>query len=83
MATTKPEDLREAYRKEKDLRMTKMIVAVNMGCVNNESIQHTADSLMQCPNWLSCWARRFEEGGLDALRDLPGRAGHQRPVPKR
>ena len=29
-----------------------------------------ADSLMQCPNWVLMWVRRFEEGGIDALRDL-------------
>ncbi len=30
-----------------------------MVCMNSESIQHTADSLMQCPNWVSSWVGRF------------------------
>ena len=31
-----------------------------------------ADSLMQCPNRVLMWVQRFEEGGIDALRDLLG-----------
>lgn len=71
MATIRPEDLRKAYRKERDPRVKIRMAAVNMVCMNNESIQHTADSLMQCPNWVSMWVERFKEGGIVALRDLP------------
>ena len=62
MTTTKPEDLRKAYKKEKDPHVVKRMAAVNMVCVHGDSIQDTADSLMQCPNRVSCRARRFEEG---------------------
>jgi len=27
--------------------------------------------MMQCPKWVTHWVRRFEEGGIDAIRDLP------------
>ena len=65
------EEFKRAYRKEKDLRVAKRMAAVNMAYYNQESTQYVADSLMQCPNWVLTWVRRFEEGGIDALRDLP------------
>lgn len=71
MATIRPENLRKAYRKERDPRVKIRMVAVNMVCMDNESIRHTADSLMRCPNWVAMWAERFKEGGVAALRDLP------------
>ena len=71
MLKVKPEDLRKACKKEKDPKVVKRMVAVNMACNCNKSYQETADSLMQCPNWVSFWVQRFREGGIDALRDLP------------
>ncbi len=68
---TKPEDLKKAYKKEKDIRIKVRMVAVNMVVFNNESITHTADLLMQCPDWVSSWVKRFKEEGLEGLRDLP------------
>ena len=71
MPAVKSEDLKKAYKKERDPRVKIRMAAVNMVCMNNESIQHAADSLMQCPNWVSFWVERFREGGIDTLRDLP------------
>ena len=71
MVETSKEKFRQAYRKEKDLKVIKRMAAVNMAYYNQESVQHVADSLMQCPDWVMTWTRRFEEGGIDALRDLP------------
>ena len=68
---TKPEDLKKAYKKEKDIRIKVRMVAVNMVVFNNESIAHTADLLMQCPDWVSSWVKHFREEGLEGLRDLP------------
>lgn len=78
MPAVTPEDLRKACKKEKDPRVVKRMVAVNMTCNHGQSHQETADMLMQCPNWVSFWVKRFEEGGIDALRDLP-RSG-RRPM---
>ena len=47
------------------------MIAVNMVVFNNESIVHTANSLMQCPDWVSSWVGCFKEEGLEGLRDLP------------
>ena len=71
MAEMSKEEFKLAYRKEKDPRVVKRMAAVNMAHYNRESAQHVADSLMQCPNWVLMWVQRFEEGGIDALRDLP------------
>ena len=68
---TKPEDLKKAYKKEKDIRIKVRMVTVNMVVFNNESIAHTADLLMQCHDWMSSWVKRFREEGLEGLRDLP------------
>lgn len=46
MATVRPEELKEAYGKEGDLQVKIRMVTLNMACMNNESIQHVADSLM-------------------------------------
>ena len=71
MVETSKEEFKQAYRREKDPRVVKRMAAVNMAYYNQESTQHVADSLMQCPNRVLTWVRRFEEGGIDALRDLP------------
>jgi len=46
MAETKPEDLRKAYRREKDPRVVKRMVAVNSVCMEKMDIGKTADLLM-------------------------------------
>lgn len=73
MIKTTSEDLRKACKKEKNPKVVKRMTAVNMVCMHGDSIRHTADSLMQCQNWVSFWVKRFEEtdGDIDALRDLP------------
>ena len=55
MARVTPEELRKAYRKEKDPSIKIRMAAINMVCMNNCSIQDAADSLMKCPNWVSGW----------------------------
>ena len=80
MEQTTPEDLKEAYKSEKDPRVVRRMAAVNMVCMRGKSIRDAADDLMRCPNWVSFWVKRFEEGGIDALRDLP-RSGRPPKAP--
>ena len=47
MTTVRPENLKKAYRKKRDPRVKIRMVAVNMLCMNDESIRYAADSLMQ------------------------------------
>ena len=69
MAKLSEEKFKEAYRQEKEPRVIRRMLAVNMAFYRKESAQHVADLLMQCPNWVLKWVGRFEEGGIDALRD--------------
>ena len=75
MATTTSEDLKKAYRKEKDPRVIKRMAAVNMVCMNDESIWHAADLLMRCPGRASFRAERFRGEASMPSGILPGAAG--------
>ena len=81
MVKLSEEKFKEAYRQERDLKVSRRMLAVNMVLYKNEPTQHVADLLMQCPNWILKWVGRFEEGGIDALRDRPrtGRTPSVRP----
>ena len=64
------EDLKKAYRSEKDPKIRAKIFAVYMLSVCEESIGRTATNLMQSERWVHDWLKRYDEGGLDSLRDL-------------
>ena len=74
------EDLKKTYRSEKDPKIRARILAVHMVSVCEESIDKTATNLMQSERWVRDWLKRYDEGGLDGLRDLP-RPGRPRAVP--
>ena len=65
------DDLKKAYKKEKDLRVRARILAVNMVYNEGFKINEAAACLMQCPDWVGIWIQRFNTDGLDGLRDLP------------
>ena len=46
MSDVKYKELKEAYNKEKDLRIGARITAVNMVCRQGKSIQDAADTLL-------------------------------------
>ena len=71
MDETKQEELEKAYKKEKDGRVRVRMLAVHMVHVRKMSISDTADILLQADRWVYRWMRRYEEGGLEGLRDLP------------
>ena len=70
-----------AYRSEKDPKIRARILAVHMVRVRRKSINETAADLMQSEKWVHNWLKRYDQGGLDNLRDLP-RPGRPRTVPK-
>ena len=76
MDSTKLEELEKAYKKEKNHKVRARMVAVRMVRVRNMSVSETADIQGRCPNWVHNLLRRYDEGGLEGLRDLPksGRA---------
>ena len=77
MDSTKLEELEKAYKKEKNHKVRARMVAVRMVRVRNMSVSETADIQGRCPNWVHNLLRRYDEGGLEGLRDLPksGRPG--------
>ena len=76
------DDLKKAYKKEKDLRVRARILAVNMACSEGFKINEAAACLMQCPDWVGMRIQRFNTDGLDGLRDLP-RSGRPPKIPLR
>ena len=52
-----------------------------MVSVREESIGKTATNLMQSERWVRDWLKRYDEGGLDGLRDLP-RPSRPRAIPQ-
>ena len=64
MDETEREELKEAYKKEKDLRVVARILAVHMVYVRKAGIDETAAHLMRSARWVRNWLRRYDEGGL-------------------
>ena len=71
MDSTKLEELEKAYKKEKDGKIRIRMITVRMVRARNISVDETADILIRCPSWVRDWLRRYDEGGLEGLRDLP------------
>ena len=70
MDETEREELKEAYRKGKDPRVVARMLAVRMVYVRKAGIDETAAHLMRSARWVRNWLRRYDEGGLEGLRDL-------------
>ena len=81
MDETKREELKEAYKKEKDLRVVARMLAVHMVYVRKAGIDETVAHLMRSVRWVRNWLRRYDEGGLEGLRDLPW-SGRPRKIPR-
>ena len=63
----------------KNYKVRTRMVAVRMVCVLNMSVEETANLQVHCPTWVRDWLRRYDEGGLEGLRDLP-RCGRPRRI---
>ncbi len=64
------ESLEAAYKKENSKVAVRML-AVLMILKDGKELEHTAQTLHRCTNWVRKWIDRFEEYGLDGLYDLP------------
>lgn len=78
MNKTDAGDLKTAYRSEKDPRVRARILAVHMVRVRKKSVDETAADPLQSEKWVRNWLGRYDQGGLDSLRDLPRPAGPER-----
>ena len=81
MRETNKDDLKKAYRSDKDSRIRARIPAVHMIRVRKKGISETATDLMQSERWVHDWLKQYDEGGLDSLRDLL-RPGRPRAIPQ-
>ena len=79
MDDTKLEELEKAYKKENNHKVLARMVAVRMVRVRNMSVSETADVQGCCPNWIRDRLRRYDDVGLEGLRDLP-RCGRPRRI---
>ena len=77
MDDTKHEELEKACKKIRKFRAR--MVTVRMVRVLNISVEETANLQVHCPTWVRDWLRRYDEGGLEGLRDLP-RCGRSRRI---
>ena len=77
MDETEREELKEAYRKEKDPMVAARMLAVHMVYVRKAGIDETAAHLMRSARWVRNWLHRYDEGGLRASGIFPGVAGRE------
>ena len=80
MDETEREELKEAYKKEKDPRVVARMLAVHMVYARKAGIDETAAHLMRSARWARNWLRRYDEEGLDDLGIFPEAAGPCRPA---
>ena len=64
----KREELEKAC---KNYKVRTRMVAVRMVRVLNMSVEETASLQVRYPTWVRDWLRRYDEGGLEGLRDIP------------
>ena len=55
------------------------MLAVHMVYVRKAGIDEIAAHLMRSARWVRNWLHRYDEGGLEGLRDLP-RSGRSRRI---
>ena len=82
MNNAKREELEKACKKEKNHKIQTRMITVRIVRARNISMDDTVDILIRCPNWVRNRLRRYDEGGLEGLRDLP-RCGRPRSIKNR
>ena len=76
MDETEREELKEAYRKEKDPRVAARMLAVHTVYVRKTGIDDTAAHLMRSARWVRNWLTGMTKGALMASGILAaGREG--------
>ena len=77
MNDTKREEFENAC---KNYKVRTRMVTVRMVRVLNMSVEETANLQVHYPTWVRDWLRRYDDGGLKGLRDLP-RCGRPIRIP--
>lgn len=63
------DELKSAYRKEKDLRICTNILVVYLVCSEGFGVNKLAASIRMRPNCIGMLVRRFKTDGLDSFRN--------------
>lgn len=70
-----------AYKQEKDVDVKERILLVRHMVEDEKHIEDVAKELHRCRAWAYKWYKRYNEDGLDGLKDQP-RTGRPPDVPK-
>jgi putative transposase len=70
-----------AYKQEKDVDVKERILLVRRMVEDEKHIEDVAKELHRCRAWAYKWYKRYNEDGLDGLKDQP-RTGRPPDVPK-
>lgn len=65
------EKLEKAYDEEKDADVSRRILLVLKVRCDGMKQSHAAKELLRDKSWATIWLRRFDEEGLDSLKDRP------------
>ena len=71
-----------SYRKEKDADVSKRLRLIIFTRVNGKSASEAANTLYRCRSWGPKWYKRYMDGGIDALKNMP-KSGRIPKVPRK
>ena len=77
MDETDREELKEAYREEKDHRVVARMLAVHMVYVRKADIDETAAHLMRSARWVRSWHAGMTNEALKAFGIFPEAASRE------
>ncbi len=76
------QQLIQAYRHEKDVRVKERLFLIKQVVLDKKIASHVAKSLGRVRSWAYKWIKRFNELGINGLHDLP-RPGRPVSIPKK
>ena len=71
MESIKSSTLDKVYKKERNTNVKERILLVIRGSVDNQPIESVAQELHRSRAWAFKWYKRYNDEGLDGLKDKP------------
>ena len=81
MESIKSSTLDKVYKNERNANVKERILLVIRGSVDNQPIESVAQELHRSRAWAFKWYKRYNDEGLDGLKDKP-RSGKPTIIPK-
>ena len=81
MESIKSSTLDKVYKNERNANVKERILLVIRGSVDNQPIESIAQELHRSRAWAFKWYKRYNDEGLDGLKDKP-RSGKPTIIPK-